>query len=54
MLVSELVVELNKHLETNGDCEVTLYHSCIGFDEVDIEDIQMNESHGTLVLIGLD
>lgn len=53
MLVSELVVELNRQLETNGDCEVVLYHSDIGF-EVDIEDIQVNESHGTLVLISTE
>lgn len=53
MLVSELVVELNKQLETNGDCEVVLYHSDIGY-ESDIEDIQVNEGHGTFVLIGTD
>lgn len=53
MLVSELVVELNKQLETNGDCEVVLYHAAIGF-ESDIEDIQVSEEHGTLVLIGTD
>lgn len=53
MYVSELVVELNKQLETNGDCEVVIYHSDIGF-EVDIEDIQVSEEHGTFVLIGTD
>lgn len=53
MLVSELVVELNKHLEANGDCEVTLYHSDIGYP-LDIEDIQVSEGYGTLVLIGTD
>lgn len=51
MLVSELIVELNKQLETNGDCEVTVYHADIGY-EVDIEDIQVSEVHGTFVLIG--
>lgn len=51
MYVSELVVELNKHLENNGDCEVALYHAAIGY-EVDIEDIQVIEEHDTLVLIG--
>jgi len=53
MLVSELVVELNKQLETNGDCKVTLYHSDVGY-ESDIENIQVSEVHGTLVLIGTD
>lgn len=53
MLVSELVTHLNKQLENNGDCEVVLYHSDIGY-ESDIEDIQLSEEHGTFVLIGTD
>lgn len=53
MLVSELVVELNKQLENNGDCDITIYHSDVGY-ESDIEAIQVSEEHRTLILIGTD
>jgi len=52
MTASELVVHLNKQIETNGDCDVVLYVSELGY-EMDIEELQDSLGNGNFIIIAV-